>query len=71
MFDGAESIVGLDLAGLSKRQMRKHPPPGWCMNCLACHPFPDDLCSYHVRSFQDNMAMHKAIRVGCLPPVDP
>lgn len=70
-FDGAESIVGLDLAGLSKRQMRKRLPPGWCMNCLACHPFPDDVGSYHIRSGQENTAMHEAIRVGRLPPVDP
>jgi hypothetical protein len=71
MFDGIGTTVGIGLVGVSKTQINKQLPPSWCMQCLACHPYPDTLGSYHIRPLRDNVAMHEAIRMGDLPPVDP
>jgi hypothetical protein len=71
MFDGIGTTVGIDLVGVSKTQINKQLPPRWCMQCLACHPYPDKVGSYHVRPLHANVAMHEAIRKGDLPPVDP
>jgi hypothetical protein len=71
MFDGIGTIVGIDLVGVSKTQINKQLPPRWCMQCLACHPYPDKVGSCHVRPLHANVAMHEAIRMGDLPPVDP
>jgi hypothetical protein len=71
MFDGIGTTVGIDLVGVSKTHINKQLPPRWCMQCLACHPYPDTLGSYHIRPLRDNVAMHEAIRMGDLPPVDP
>jgi hypothetical protein len=70
-FDGIGTIVGIDLAGVSKTQIEKQLPYRWCMQCLACHPYPDTMGSHHIRPLRDNVAMHEAIRRGDLPPVDP
>jgi hypothetical protein len=71
IFDGIGTTVGIHLAGVSKNQIKKQLPPRWCMQCLACHPYPDKVGSYHVRPLRDNVALHEAIRGGDLPPVDP
>ena len=71
MFDGIGTTVGINLVGLSKTQIKKQLPPRWCMQCLVCHPYPDKVGHYHIRSLRDNVAMHEAIRAGDLPPVDP
>lgn len=71
MFDGTGTIVGIDLAGLSRNQMKKQLPSGWCMQCLACHPYQDEVGSCHIRPLHVNVAMHIAIRKGDLPPVNP
>lgn len=65
-FDGIGTVVGIDLAGLSGRQMKRQIPSRWCMPCLASHPWAD-----HIRPFDENIAMHNAIRAGHLPPVNP
>jgi hypothetical protein len=70
-FDGIGTIVGIDLAGVSKTQIKKQLPYRWCMQCLACHPYSDTMGSHHIRPLRDNMAMHEAIRRGDLSPVDP
>ncbi|KAM0699966.1 hypothetical protein Q7P36_000177 [Cladosporium allicinum] len=70
-FDGIGTIVGIDLAGVSNTQIKKQLPYRWCMQCLACHPYPDTTGSHHIRPLRDNVAMHEAIRRGDLPPVDP
>lgn len=71
MFDGIGTIVGINLVGLSRTQINKQLPPHWCMQCLACHPYPGKMGSYHIRPLHKNVAMHGAIRMGNLPPVDP
>jgi hypothetical protein len=71
MFDGMGTTVGIDLAGKSKTQIKKQLPFCWCMQCLACHPYPDKVGHHHIRPLHDNVAMHEAIRAGDLPPVDP
>jgi anion-transporting ArsA/GET3 family ATPase len=72
MFDGIGTTVGIELAGLSKTQIKKQLPQQWCMQCLDCHPYPDKAGRHHhIRSLRDNAAMHEAIRAGDLPPVDP
>lgn len=70
-FHGIGTIVGINVAGVSKTQIKKQLPPEWCMHCLACHPCPDKVGSYHIRSLHENVAMHEAIRMGDLPPIDP
>jgi hypothetical protein len=71
MFDGIGTTVGIDLVGVSKTQIKKQLPPCWCMQCLACHPYPDKMGHHHIRSLRDNAAMHEAIRAGDLSTVDP
>jgi hypothetical protein len=71
-FDGIGTTVGIELADLSKTQIKKQLPPRWCMQCLDSHPYPDKSGRHHhIRSLRDNVAMHEAIRAGGLPPVDP
>jgi hypothetical protein len=71
MFNGIGTTIGINLAGMSKTQIKKQLPPRWCMQCLACHPYPDKVGHHHIRSLRDNAAMHEAIRAGDVPPVDP
>jgi hypothetical protein len=46
-------------------------PSDFCLQCLACHPFKSGKGTYHIRTFKDNLEMHKAISLGKLPKVDP
>jgi hypothetical protein len=71
IFDGIGTIVGIDLVGVSKTKIKEQLPLYWCMQCLACHPYPNELGSYHTRPLHDNVVMHEAIRMGDLPAVDP
>jgi hypothetical protein len=46
-------------------------PPDFCSQCLAYHPFKSGKGTYHIRTFKENLGMHRAINLGKLSKVDP